>query len=150
MSTEWEEIASRTIRDNRKVRTPDWFVELFAVDGMDDSVFWNYEKNSKYIVLSDRPLSKSQYQPVTRTLIYNEGGYRKIRPPGDFSEVLLSKFFEGNELFYLLHRDMRGEDNPTSVYLLTRREVLDLLPNGNPDSDLKSKILSTPGLLPSI
>lgn len=150
MSTEWEEIASRTVRDNRKIRTPDWLVELFAVEGMDDSVFWNYEKNSKYIILSDRPLSKSQYQPVTRTLIYNEGGYRKIRPPGDFSEVLLSKFFEGNELFYLLHRDMRGGDGPASVYLLTRREVLDLLPNGDPDSDLKDKILSTPGLLPSI
>lgn len=150
MSTEWEEIASRTVRDNRKVRTPDWFVELFAVEGMEDSVFWNYEKNSKYIILSDRPLAKSQYQPVARTSIYNEGGYRKIRPPGDFSEVLLSKFFEGNELFYLFHRDMRGRDCPTSVYLLTRREVMDLLPGGDPNSDLRDEILSTPGLLHSI
>jgi len=151
MSSEWKEIAARTVKGDRKVRIPEEFVELFATDGVEESVFWNYEKNSKYIILSTRPLSKGQYQPVTRTSIYDEGGYRKIRPPSNFSKAILSKFFEGNKLFYLLHEDMIDGEGSTSVYLLTRKEVLELLPKDDRgDSDLKSKILSTPRLLPSI
>ena len=151
MSKEWERIASRPVGKNRKIRMPDDMVEWFVVEGKDDSVFWNYEKNSKYAILSDRPLSDPEYQPLKPSKIYDEGGYRKVRPPDDFSEVILSKFYKGNELFYLAHEEMVSEDGRTSVYLLTQREVREILPQtGDADSGLQSKLMSTPGVLPSI
>jgi hypothetical protein len=151
MNKSWERIASRSVGEDRKIRIPDNIVEWFVVEGKDDSVFWNYERNSKYLILSDRPLSDPEYQPLKPSKIYNEGGYRKVRPPSHFSKSILSKFYEGNELFYLAHEDMVSDEGRTSVYLLTQAEVREILPQtADADSDLQSKLMSTPGVLPSI
>lgn len=145
---EWEEILSREVGKDRKVELPEELVEYFVEDGMDDSVFWNFEQNARFLVLSKRPLSKDEYQPVKRSKIYDEKGIRKIRPPDTFSDSMLSKFWDGNELYYLLRDDMMEDD--FSLYLLTKTEVLELLPGqAEAGSDLRQRIMSTPGFLRS-
>jgi hypothetical protein len=136
------------VGDDRKVELPEELVGYFVEDGIDDSVFWNFERNAQFLVLSKRPLAKDEYQPVTRSKIYDENGVRKIRPPNTFSDSMLSKFWNGNELYYLLHDDMLKED--FSLYLLTKSEVLELLP-GQADggNNLRQRIMSTPGFLRS-
>ena len=144
-----ELILSREVGDDRKIELPEELVEYFQQKGMYDSVYWNYEKNAMFLVLSKDPLSKDEYQPVTRSKIYDENGIRKIRPPADFSDSMLTKFFNGNELFYLLHNEMVKDQ--FSLYLLTASEVMKLLPGDtNVDDDLKQRIMSTPGFLRSL
>lgn len=151
MDREWSTIVSREVGEDRKLRLPGELVDLFDEDGMDLSVFWNYEKNTQYLVLSTRPLNRENYQPVTRTKVYDEGGYKKIRPPSVLSDVILSNFQRGTELFYLAYEAMTDGDGTQSVFLLTRSQVLQLLPDEAVESDqeLETQILKTPGFIPS-
>lgn len=151
MVDEWETIASRRVETNRKVKMPPEFVTVFEEPDLEASVFWNYERHSRYLVLSTRPLTRDNYQPVERTKIYTEGKHSKIRPPDVLSDVILSTFQEGTELFYLASQEMTRADGIQSVYLLTRNQLLTLLPEDatSTDSSLKQAVLTTPGFLPA-
>ena len=151
MSKDWRDIATGKVGSDRKVKIPEKFVSLFEAGEMDDSVFWNYEKHSNYIVLSNRPLTDDNYQPVSRSKIFDENGHRKIRPKDHFPDELLSHFYHGNKLYYMAYEEMVDEDGLISVFLLTEDQVIRLLPGQDSSDveDIQTRVLSTPGFMPS-
>lgn len=156
MEQEWAIVDSWPVLQDRKIRFPDRVREIVEEDhpAYGPSVFWNYETSSRFVVLSNAPLQKSNYVYVTRTTVATEKTVKKIRAPKFSTDEtvtadIIANFTEGNHMFYLAYEDMI-EDAPQTVFLLSQREVLDLLPQEpDPEDDLQTAILETPGFLPS-
>lgn len=162
MGRKWYTIASREVGSDRRVRIPDDVRKVVAYETQNNRefVWWNYEKHSNYMVVSNEPLTKDNYEDVDYRIVYRDGEYEKIRPPDvkhGFPEVLLTHFYEGNELFYLIYEEMARDDDIRSSFLLTKSQVLQLLPEEakeregiDDDPDLTKKILDAPGFFPSL
>ena len=126
------------------------------VDG--PSVFWNYERNAGYVVLSEQALRESNYVDVGRYSIYDvepgDGADGRIRPPADLDAVVRSNFVTGQQVFYLAYEAMEAGDNGT-VFLLTASQFRQLLPTGVQDPadgangrPLRDAVLDLPAFLP--
>jgi len=171
-SRTWTHVVQETVQANRYVPLP---ADIETVVGTDHpldgpSVFWNYERNSNYVVLSQRALGEPNYVDVGRYSIYDredDGGADdardgdtasdrgRIRPPDALNEVVRSRFVPGQRVAYLAYEEMVAGENGTA-YLLTADQLLDLLPE-DIDGDRRAEesggfvdaILNAPGILPA-
>jgi len=159
MDRDWEYALQETVGSGRYVPVPEAVRESVERDHPLDgpSVFWNYERNSGYVVLSAESLAESSYVGVGRYKVYGAdgGGQTRIRPPDRLVEALPVEFREGDRVMYLAYGEMVADDNPTA-YLLSTGQVLDLLPDGTATSavgdggdDIRRAILRAPGFLPT-
>jgi len=159
MNRNWRHAVQETVQANRYVPLPEEVRSVVGVDHPLDgpSVYWNYERNSNYVVLSERGLNRPSYVDVGRYKVYGADGEGqvRIRPPDRLAEVLASNFAEGSRVMYLAYDEMVEDDN-AAVYLLSTGQLLDLLPDGASESvagdggdDLRQAILRQPGFLPA-
>lgn len=159
MNRNWRHAVQETVQANRYVPLPDEVREVVTVDHPLEgpSVFWNYEQNSNYVVLSERGLNRPSYVDVGRYKLYGTDGdgQVRIRPPDRLTEVLASSFHEGSRVMYLAYDEMVEGNNP-AVYMLSTGQLLDLLPSGADEgvavdggTDLREAILHNPGFLPA-
>ncbi len=159
MVPNWQHAIQATVQANRYVPLPPEVRAVVEVDHPLDgsSVFWNYDRNANYVVLSERSLHGPEYVDVGRFKVYGADaeGQARIRPPDRLNEVLRSNFVEGSRVMYLAYEAMTDGDNG-SVYLLTTAQLLDLLPEsatGPAAADggdgLREAIFRTPGFLPT-
>jgi hypothetical protein len=150
MSLQWRTIVSETVGTDRKITLPPSVLELFVEEEPtgDERVFWSVETEETYLVISDEPLTKPQYEFVAHSGIYDEGGSYRIRPPESVPAQLRSQFYEGSELLFLSYEAMATGDGPNSTFLLSQQQASALLPGGDPTSDLGDRILDTPGFVP--
>jgi hypothetical protein len=152
VSLTWETVVTREVGSDRRLPVPERILSvLVGADPSDDArVFWSVAHDDDYLVVSDTPLRKPEYELVTDTTLYTDAdsdGYR-LRPPERVPENLLSAFYEGYEFAYLVYEEMATGDGPNSTLLLTEPQLTELLPGGNPTSDLGEQILDTPGFVP--
>jgi hypothetical protein len=157
MSRDWTLAAQETVGANRYVPLPPTIRETVAfehpLDG--ESVHWNYERHSDYVVLSERPLEAPEYVDVGRYKVYDggENRQRRVRPPERLDEVVRSNFEPDSRVVYLAYAEMVEAENP-SVYLLSTAQLLALLPDeaGGPtpgdDGAMTEALLRMPGFLP--
>lgn len=159
MPRNWQHAVQETVQSNRYVALPEPVREHVEVDHALDgpSVFWNYEHNVNYVVLSARSLQQPSYVDVGRYTVYgaDDDGQARVRPPERLNDVLASKFTEGSRVMYLAFEEMTEGDNPM-VYLLTTGQLLDLLPRevgeraaADGGDGIREAILRSPGFLPS-
>lgn len=159
MNRNWRYAVQETVQANRYVPLPDPVRDVVETDHPLDgpSVFWNYERNSNYVVLSEQGLNRPSYVDVGRYKVYGADGEGqvRVRPPDRLAEVLASNFAEGSRVMYLAYDEMVEGDNGTA-YLLSSGQLLDLLPTGAAESvagdggdDLRTAILREPGFLPA-
>ena len=161
MSFEWTTCEQVTVQSNRYLPFP---AKVRDVVGRDHpikgpSVFWNYEQNAGFAVLSKESLQKPTYVDVARSKIYDvkagEPGQGRLRPPTELDGVLRSKFTEGSQFYYLAYDSMEESDNPTT-YLLSHDQFTSLLPTGMQDSiatgfeteDFQEALFELPAFLP--
>lgn len=159
MNRNWRHAVQETVQANRYVPLPERIRAVVVVDHplMGESVFWNYERNSNYVVLSEQGLNKPSYVDVGRYKVYGADGdgQLRIRPPDRLTEVLTSNFLTGNRVMYLAYEEMVAGEN-AAVYLLSTGQLLDLLPAtageagiGDGGDDLRDAVLRQPGFLPA-
>lgn len=156
----WKHAIQETVQANRYVPIPPEVRAAVEVDHELDgpSVFWNYDSNANYVVLSKRSLREPGYVDVGRYKVYGEDDpdtQVRIRPPDRIDEVVRSNFTEGSRVMYLAYEEMIEGDNAT-VYLLSAGQLLELLPDGTDirtaadgGTDLRETVLQTPGFMPS-
>jgi hypothetical protein len=156
MSHEWEIAIQETVGKDRQITLPASVRK--AVEGENlakqPSVFWNYEQNAHFVVLSQNQLTKDNYLGAGYTRVYrpNESSERrKIRPPKELNQVLPGTFIEGTPVFYLAYREMTESENAT-VYLLTGEQLRSLLPQTETagQDGLTDAVLTAPGFLRSV
>lgn len=159
MTRNWQYAVQETVQSNRYVPLPGAVRDHVEVDHELDgpSVFWNYERNANYVVLSARSLQEPSYVDVGRYSVYGADGdgQARIRPPDRLDEVLASNFTEGSRVMYLAYEEMTEGENPM-VYLLTTGQLLELLPRdageratADGGDGIREAILRSPGFLPS-
>ena len=148
MGTDWEIVESETVQSKRKIALPDTVLKhlMFLNDTGKPSVYWNYDNNSDYLLVSNQELENCN-DTVSQN-IYDEDSGLKIRPPKNgLPDIVQVKMRPGVDVFYLAHRDMLSGD-VKSVYMLTKDQVKQALPSKTAGTnDLQSKILETPGFL---
>lgn len=173
MPRNWKHAKQEQVQTNGYIPLPAAIREIVETDHPLDgpSVYWNYEQNSHYVVLSEQALQRPNYVDVGRYKIYDaesESRQVRIRPPDRLSEVVRSHFTEGNRVAFLAYEAMAENDNGM-VYLLSSGQLLSLLPESDDsaaaatdtaDADaeasadggtsLKQAILKMPGLLPGL
>lgn len=116
------------------------------------TIYWNYERNAKYVVLSREPLRKSNYVDVDRYKIHDDG---RIHVPNKLNEVVRSHFLEGTRVNFMAYDEMIESDNPT-VFLLSNPQFRSLLPNAaqdavcddTDDETLRESMMELPAFLP--
>lgn len=151
-SAEWAWYEPRKVLSDRKLRYPPQIQA--AVCDRDapkgPSVCWNYERNTKWIVISQEPLRDPAFRFAARNVIEQpDGEYTKIRARDELPDEILRRFYEGNYLIYLARHEML-DDNP-STWLLQRSELLRVLPGGGGDnSDVKKQLTRNPSFLSSL
>jgi hypothetical protein len=150
MSLTWEVVVTREVGSNRRVPVPQRVLSVLAGDAPTDGerVFWSVAHDDSYLVVSDTPLQKPEYELVTDTTLYTDGDGWRLRPPERVPDNLLSAFYYGNELVYLVYEKMATGDGPNSTLLLTEAQLQELLPSATGVSDLGDQVLDTPGFVP--
>lgn len=165
MQHDWTMFYQEEVKSDRKIPLPP---EVHTVVGDDHevhghSVYWNYERNADYIVLSQYALREPNYGDVTRTKVYGAEhgeettGY--IRIPEGLSDLVRSNYLEGTRVNYMAYREMLAGDNPT-VFLLSNAQFQRLLPSGvrasvdgdregADDRELEESLMNLPAFLPS-
>lgn len=157
MNTKWAIVEPRQVLKNRRIRLPEVVQEVVETIHPEagPSIYWNYERHSKFVVISNEFLrqQKENYVEAGRTKILfpdEKGLYNKIRPPQDLGTVILSYFVKDEWLYYLAYEDMI-EGEVRSVFLLTEDQIKDILPQDYSEGEeIKEYILNTPGILPSV
>lgn len=122
------------------------------------SVHWSYEVNSDLLVLSEDPLDMIEYESLVRTSIYQEESKGnttyKIRVPKSVEDQVSTDISRVDVFHYYAHESMlNGGGDTHSVYLMTERQMRNILPMEDvPDDveELREAVLNTPGFLPSI
>ena len=147
MTHDWKIAIQETVGKDRQITLP--APVRAAVEGKNlleqPSVFWNYEQNAHFAVLSQNQLTKDNYLGAGYTRIYrpnDSSERRKIRPPKELDEVLPGHFAEGTDAFYLAYDEMIDGDN-RAVYLLTIPQVLTLLPDAAAADGVRDAVLQT-------
>lgn len=154
MARDWQFAVQETVGTNRYVPLPPEVRQVVEVDHPLDgpSVYWNYERHSKFVVLSERSLRESNYVDVGRYSVYDADADRaRVRPPDALNEVVASRFTAEARVVYLAYEEMTTGENRT-VYLLSTGQLLDLLPEDierRPGEGFTETLLRTPGFLPS-
>lgn len=153
MARDWQFAVQETVGTNRYVPLPSDVREVIEVDHPLDgpSVYWNYERHSKFVVLSERSLREPNYVDVGRYSVYDADAQQaRVRPPDALDEVVTSRFNAGSRVVYLAYEEMTAGENRT-VYLLSTGQLLDLLPEDierRPGEGFTEALLRTPGFLP--
>lgn len=147
----WAWYKPRKVHTDRKISYPqeiqDEICDSDAPKGK--SVCWNYEQNSGWIVISERPIDDSDYRFAARSVMEQaESEYTKIRARDELPDKILDRFYKGNYLIYLARYDML-DDNP-STWLLERRELMRILPGNKTESEVKKQLTRNPGFLSTI
>lgn len=133
MGHEWTVFLQEQVQTRRYVPFPAAAREVVGVDHEvhGPSVYWNYERNANYVVLSNYALRDPSYVDVGRYKIYDveadDGAGGRIRVPEGLDAVVRSNFLEGTRVVYLAHREMVESDDPT-LYLLSNAQFRNLLP----------------------
>ncbi|MDY6778796.1 MAG: hypothetical protein SVU32_09090 [Candidatus Nanohaloarchaea archaeon] len=145
---------SRPIKANGYIPVPQDVRDYVGVAGEDSSTFWNYDKDTFYVVLSNISLNGGRYEFVDHSDFYElkDNGDRDVRPPGKLPEELQDQFryvdpddrvdqlddvdlddgepvdepLRENRVFFLASEEMIAED-PQCVYLLSTPQVTELL-----------------------
>jgi len=174
MARNWKHVLQEQVQTNGYIPLPAEIRNIVETDHPLDgpSVYWNYEQNSHYVVLSEQALQRPNYVDVGRYKIYDaeaESRQVRVRPPDRLNDVVRSHFTEGNRVAYLVYEEMADNDNGM-VYLLSSGQLLSLLPESEgsdaatPEAtdaaateasadgglSLKQAILKMPGLLPGL
>lgn len=133
MPREWQLFVQEKVKANKSIPIPE---DVLAVVGYNHEaygpvIYWNYEKNAKYIILSNYPLREDNYVEIERTKIYDiddvDDGRGRIKIPQALEETVKSYYFEGVRVNFLAHEEMVERDNP-SVFLLPNQQLQRLLP----------------------
>lgn len=147
-----------TFGEDMRIGFPDPVREAIAEEHPlhGESVYWNYDEHTSYVILSSGPLGKDGYVEAERTKVYEPSDAETratVRAPDSLGVVAETKFFPGSDCLYLAREEMVTDDNP-AVFLLTTSEFTELLP---PDATADvsgdggvDRFLANPGLLPSI
>lgn len=157
MSHEWSLFVQEQVQKENRIPLPEGVQDTVGYDHEvhGPSVYWNYEKNAHYVVLSRYELRANNYQPVDRYKILNPNtDQKRLYIPQH--EPIKSRFFEKTRVNFMAYDRMIDNDNPT-IFMLTNPQFQKLLPADVQDvvsqtgekDELRQSVLELPGFLPS-
>lgn len=161
MPTEWTLCIQEEVKANQSIPIPEEVLSQVGYnhDAHGPVIYWNYERNANYIILSNYALRGENYKEIERTKIYdiddiNEGRGR-IKLPQAVDTKLKSHYLEGTRVNYMAYPEMLEEENP-SVFLLPNEqmrklipaEARDQLPDDSEIEVIRESLMEIPAFLP--
>jgi hypothetical protein len=162
MPTEWTLFIQEEVKANQFIPIPKDVLSKVGYnhDAFGPVIYWNYERNANYIILSNYALRGENYKEIKRTEIYdiediNEGRGR-IKLPNAVDEKLKSYYLEGTRVNFMAYEEMVDGENP-SVFLLPNKQMRQLIPaqarNQMPDdseaAEIRQSLMEIPAFLPT-
>lgn len=157
-TTQWEFLIQQEVKEQQLITLPPPVQRAVATEHLvkGPAVFWNIENDDRYVILSDSPLEQDQYTNLGVFKIFDidhiDETPGRIRPPAEVTDYWSVSPEPGERVFFLSHERMLYGSKAT-VYLLSERQILDMLPT-NPRNQAYSErsvsdtIFDVPGFSP--
>lgn len=150
MVSDWSVIEQRNILEGPKINLPHEVGEVISGGNQDQElVWWHLENHAEYVVISNTLLRKDNYSFVDNTEILYSDTPTNVTLPKKLRERFPDKFSYDDKMFYLAYQEMTVGAERT-IYLLTERQVLKLLPDDVEGGNVGEAIQNAPGFMPSV